>query len=718
MTARRLRPLVHAVLCAVIFFFINGPPLRAQPGPSPPPSSIRVVMDANYPPYCFLAETGQPEGILVDQWRLWEKRTGVKVELELMDWAQAQATMQAGGADVIDTIFSTPERAKLYDFTPAYASIDVPVFFNKNLSGLGSVKALRGFTVGVKEGDACIEVLKAAGVTSLRAYQNYESIVRAAGAGDLVVFCIDRPPGLYYLYKLGLQNQFRSALSLYTGQFHRAVHRGQTALLALVERGFSSISAVEYAEINNRWMGQGLEVPRYLRLIGYALGTALVVLLVLGIWGFLMRRLVRQRTRELSHAVAELSAAKTVAERANLIKGEFLSNMSHEIRTPLNGIIGMVSLLEGTTLDAEQRHYLDMMRLSSVLLRNIVSDILDLSKIESGTRRLRPEVIAPRELLESVLQAFRLQAAERSIDLRSVFAPTLPRSVKMDGTALSQIAINLLGNAMKFTERGFIELRLDTVEGEGRRCLRLEVEDSGIGIPADRLDQIFERFTQLDGPNEKRRGGTGLGLAIVRELAALLGGKAGVTSALGQGSTFSVELPIECVEETEAPRAAPPAPHDEVKAAAAADEEAPSPERFRVLAVEDNRINLLYLQRVLSQAGYEVATAVDGASAVEMATAAGRGFDLIVMDIQMPEMDGITAQRAIRAAGLDAERLPIIALTGYAMEDDRQRLLDSGFSAVVAKPFDQDRLLRLVRELLSAMPAPSGPLPSAAREER
>ncbi|HET7838188.1 MAG TPA: transporter substrate-binding domain-containing protein [Rectinemataceae bacterium] len=690
--------------------------------------AIRVTLDANYPPYCFRDEKGVPQGILVDQWKLWEERTGIPVQLMALDWSQAQAAMAEGRADVIDTIFSTPERAKLYDFTPPYATIEVPVFFDRDLSGFGSISGLRGFTVGVKAGDAAIDVLKSRGIADLRIYPNYESIVRAAVAGEIHVFSIDKPPALYYLYKLGVQARFRSSISLYTGQFRRAVPKGDNARYAQIMRGFAMITKQEYAAIDLKWLGLGLELPQYLRMVLLSLLGGAGLALILAVWIFLLRRLVRTRTSELSAAVEELTRAnqaadraRVEAERASLVKGQFLSNMSHEIRTPLNGIIGMASLLEASPLSGEQTEYLAMMKVSARLLLNIVNDILDLAKIESGMRNLRPEPVALEELARSILLSFGPEAEEKGIALSYEAGPGLPGRAIVDGTALSQVAINLVGNAVKFTDSGRVVLSLScrAAEGAGTELI-LKVEDTGIGIPEDRLAEVFERFSQLEEPMTKKRGGTGLGLAIVRELVALMGGRVSATSALGRGSAFTVSLPVVPVAAEAGPAsdsAGARAAEDSAAAASegrsvlAAQAEAGPGSRpaapgggpkqrlgagRRILVVEDNQINLLYLKAVLLREGYAVELASNGREAVEKAAAAR--FALILMDIQMPEMDGIEALARIRASGGLSLSTTVLALTGYAMEEDQRLLLERGFAAVVTKPIRERQLLRLVDE--------------------
>ena len=269
-------------------------------------------MDNNYPPYIFLDEQGNAQGILVDQWSLWEKRTGVKVELSAIPWEDALSGMEAGKFDVIDTIFYTDERAQIYDFTDAYARIDVPIFFHNNISGIADAGDLRGFRVAVKSGDADAEYLTDAGITDLVYYNSYEEIIQAAERKEETIFVIDQPPGLYFLYKYGLQNQFNYSAPLFSGEFHRAVKKGDPALLDLVASGFASISKSEYQAIDNRWFGiqQNNNWQKYLP---YLLVGALIVLLIiltLIVFNRTLQKRVSQRTQELNQALSSLQKSE------------------------------------------------------------------------------------------------------------------------------------------------------------------------------------------------------------------------------------------------------------------------------------------------------------------------------------------------------------------------------------------------------------------------
>ncbi len=282
------------------------------------PKSIVVVTDDNYPPFIFRDSSGKLIGILKDEWDLWAERTGIAVELRGMNWATAQQTMRDGRADVIDTMFVTDERKKIYDFTVPYATLPVPIFFHDSIGGISSVDSVKGFTVGVKDGDACIEMLRKNGVESLRGYTSYSALIASAAVGDVRVFCMDLPPAAYLLNQAGIANEFRRTIPLYTGQFHRAVLKGNGALLSVVEGGFRRISTAEHEQIERKWYGSEIVGPgtsHVVRNSAYVvLGIALIVIVLMG-WNFSLRKRVAVKTTELSRTVMALEQANHETEQ-------------------------------------------------------------------------------------------------------------------------------------------------------------------------------------------------------------------------------------------------------------------------------------------------------------------------------------------------------------------------------------------------------------------
>jgi PAS domain S-box-containing protein len=267
--------------------------------------TIRVVADDNYPPYIFKDAENRLKGILPDQWHLWEKKTGIRVELSAMDWDEAQHRMQNGEFDVIDTIFRNQKREKLYDFSKPYAQIEVPILFHSDISGIDGANDLKGFVVAVKSGDNAIDVLRSHGVTNLLEFNSYEAIVAAARDRKINVFTIDKPPAHYYLYKFGINDRFRETKPLYTGEFHRAVHKGNQALLQTVESGFAKISKAEYEEIEKRWYGTPILSRNVIRYLWMGITVVAVILAGLFLWVWTLRRLVAQRTTGLQKEIHE-----------------------------------------------------------------------------------------------------------------------------------------------------------------------------------------------------------------------------------------------------------------------------------------------------------------------------------------------------------------------------------------------------------------------------
>ena len=424
-------------------------------------------------------------------------------------------------------------------------------------------------------------------------------------------------------------------------------------------------------------------------------GIALSVLLLLATFGFALLALgqlrrLEERRQALERLTEDLHRARREAEAASRAKSVFLANMSHEIRTPFQGLLGMLQLLDTDALNAPQRRQLHTASESARHLLAILNDLLDMAKLEAGTLSVSSEATELRHLAREVQDLMQSQAAVKALSLQTEIDAQLPAWALLDGTRVRQVLYNLISNAIKFTDRGGVTLALHASGSGSAAEVVFAVIDSGVGIDAQTRKRLFERFQQGDDSRSRRYGGTGLGLEISRNLARLMGGDLTVQSTPGHGSRFELRLPLRAADAPSlaaAPAARPSAP-------------APALRSLRVLAAEDNAVNREVLAAMIGIDGHHVTFAENGVQAVaamrQPSAAGARPFDLVLMDLHMPELDGIGATRAIRALDGPAARVPIVALTADAFAETRARCLDAGMNDFLTKPVGLAELSQLL----------------------
>lgn len=677
--------------------------MAAQTG-SAEPKVLRVVSDDNYPPYIFRDKSGALVGIIVDQWRLWEKTTGVRVELHACKWTEALQRMHDREFDVIDTIFFSEDRARFYDFLDPYADIDVPLFFHKDLSAIRNAEDAVGFAVGAKAGDNVISILKKAGVNTIVEYPSYEAVMRAAADGACKVFSVDRPPAFYYLNRMGVVDQFRETEPLYRGQFHRAVHKGNAEIAGLVQMGFNAIPKADLDAINDSWLGKMLHQnssQHFWRLLFYGGFVAAIVILFLGVWLGMLRRMVSLRTSELLSAneslKKEISERQKAEEEKELLQnqlqqamkmeavGRLAGGVAHDFNNLLTAIIGNVSLAS-IDLPADSRvvgnlNEIEKAARSAALL---TQQLLAFSRRQN----IEPKVLNINEIIANLYKMLCSMAGER-IELQLLTARDLG-NVMLDPGQFERILINLVLNARDAMPDGGI-IRMTTVnivlsEAECSRWpdvkpgdyVRLTFSDNGVGMSEEVVDHLFEPFFTT-----KPRGrGTGLGLSAIYGIIRQAGGFINVSSTPGKGTIFEICMPVTMRPiEREAP------PSEKVEGG-----------NETVLLVEDEDIVRFIGAEILKKLGYNLIEAANGREALEIFKKHGSIIDLMLTDLMMPGMTGRELAEKVREISPRTRILFTSACTDDVI--DGQEIADQGLN-FIAKPFSLESLAIKIRSVLS-----------------
>lgn len=427
-----------------------------------------------------------------------------------------------------------------------------------------------------------------------------------------------------------------------------------------------------------------LDFARHSDLSNYAMGNVKNILMYYGLLSVVISYVATQYRRSAFKMEKKLEQARQEAEAANSAKSTFLATMSHEVRTPLNGILGLVTLLKDSKLDKKQKDYVETVKYSGETLLTILNDILDFSKMEAGKFEIEDIKFNLDRLIRSVVTLMKSRADEKNLVLDYKISGDIPPYIKSDPTRIRQVLLNLIGNAVKFTDQGFVHIHVTSLgRNDSRLTLKFEVSDTGIGIPEEAQKNLFQEFVQADSSTSRKYGGTGLGLAICKKIVGLMSGEIGIASREGEGSTFWFELPVEVASQSDNETE-----NDEDRGV----ESIPAFKPLNILVAEDNKINQMVIAGLLKRAGLTPTMANNGEEALEFLSAPRVPYDLVLMDMQMPVMDGLAAAAKIRALNNDSKNIPIIALTANTVKGDEQRCLAAGMNGFVSKPIDPKTL--------------------------
>jgi signal transduction histidine kinase/DNA-binding response OmpR family regulator len=645
--------------------------------------AIIIAISGNYAPFSIIGVDGKPGGYLVDLWREWARQVGRDVEFRATKWADTLGGIKSGEADIHSGLFRNSERDGWLDFSAPFLEIETAVYFKTGTGDAVSLDALADVGVGVISDSFQEEYLgrKHPG-KQIVSYADIDGLLTGLLLEEVEAAVAEVPEMTFALSRLGITGAAQQGDVLFTEQVHAAVLEGNARLLTLIDGGMAAIPQDTLEAITDRWIAHGLDWKSVIAWVAPVIGGAMLVVIFVAVWNRRLGREILERKR----VEQALAGAKEAADAANRAKSAFLANMSHELRTPMNAILGYSEMLVEEAEDLGQEDFIpDLKKINQAgtHLLALINDVLDLSKIESGKMEAFAEDIDVGTLLDEVIATARPLVDKNGNRLEVKRGEHLG-TAHQDLTKIRQSLFNLLSNAAKFTHEGQITLSVQRAPVGGADWLTFAVSDTGIGIPKDKLDHVFEEFSQADESTTRNYGGTGLGLAISKRFCRLLGGDLTVTSQPGEGSTFTIHLPAVLPGSTTLELRIEAAPTGaEVRSGTSREDESET----TVLVIDDDPEVREIIERSLGKDGIAVITATSGKEGLRIAHAVQPAA--ITLDVMLPDMDGWSVLRALKADPRLRD-VPVVMLT---MGDDKTGGYSLGATDYLTKPVDREQLL-------------------------